>query len=120
VELDFTRNESSVSKNALTLKKSKSAGKGFAGLGRIVLTIPEGDQKYALACDAPSDIAMSFRFSKEAVKSNLAAAEVAVPSAKPREGAKTANAPASAEAPATPTNDGSSGAYVGLLHPTTF
>ena len=49
----------SVSKNALTLKKSKE--KKYAGIGRVVLSVPEGPQQYALACDASADIAMSFQ-----------------------------------------------------------
>lgn len=45
VELDFTRNDKNVSKNAVTLKKSKNAGKGFAGVGQVVLAVPEGSQQ---------------------------------------------------------------------------
>ena len=125
LELDFTRNDKTVSKNALTFNKSKTAGKGFAGVGQVVLTVPEGTQRYALSCDAASDIAMSFRVSKKAVKTNLAVAEVAVEVPKPVEAAKPkagdeppAGTPAAA--PSGATGAPSSGAYVGLFSPTTF
>jgi hypothetical protein len=125
LEFDFTRNEKSISKNALTLKKSKQAGKGFAGLGQVVLTVPDGLQTYALACDATSDIAMSFRLSKKAVKNNAAVAEIAVEPPKP-DHTKTAEAPgeapkagAAGEAP-TAAGGASSGAYVGLFTPIAF
>ena len=119
LELDFTRNDKAVSKNALTLKKSKNAGKGFAGVGQVVLAVPEGVQQYALSCDAASDLGLSFRLSKKAVKTNSAVAEVAVEPPKPAEPvadstpAEAAAAPATAAAP-------SSGAYVGLFTPVTF
>jgi hypothetical protein len=125
LELDFTRNDKAVSKNALTLKKSKNAGKGFAGVGQVVLAVPEGVQQYAIACDAPSDIAMSFRLSKKAVKTNAAVAEVATEAPKPAatadaaksaDDAKAAEAPTPAAAPAP----ASTGAYVGLFTPTSF
>jgi len=126
VELDFTRNDKAISKNALTLKKSKSAGKGFAGVGQVVLAVPEGVQQYAVACDAASDLGLSFRVAKKAVKSGFAAAEVAIEPPKPAEpdasqkvvdDAKPADAPAgSAAAPAAP----SSGVYVGVFTPMSF
>jgi hypothetical protein len=120
VELDITRNEKFVSKNALTLKKSKE--KKYAGIGRVVLAVPDGPQQYALACDASADIAMSFQLTKKAVKANPAAAEVAVEPPKPAEppkavaDAKAADAakPTAAAAPAA-----SGGAYLGLFTPPT-
>jgi hypothetical protein len=130
VELDFTRNDKAVSKSALTLTKSKNAGKGFAGVGQVVLAVPEGVQTYALSCDAPSDIAMSFRLAKKPPKGSTPVAEVAVEAPKPdataveAEAAKHAEeAKAAAEAPkpaaaasATP----SSGTYVGVFTPMSF
>jgi hypothetical protein len=130
VELDFTRNDKAVSKNAVTLTKSKNAGKGFAGVGQVVLAVPEGVQTYAIACDAPSDIAMSFRLAKKPPKGSSPVAEVAVEpkaeltaveaeAAKHAEGAKPAPAeeakpaPAAAAAPAD-------GTYVGVFTPMSF
>jgi hypothetical protein len=123
VELDFTRNDKAVSKNALTLKKSKNAGKGFAGVGQVVLAVPEGVQQYALSCDAVSDLGLSFRLSKKAVKTNSAVAEVAVEPPKPAEPTRAADAgkPADAAKPAEPAASApSTGAYVGLFTPVTF
>jgi len=125
VELDFTRNEKAISKNALTLKKSKNAGKGFAGVGQVVLTVPEGVQQYAIACDAASDLGLSFRLSKKAVKTGSAAAEVAVEPPKPAEPAKvegdakpTEDAKPAGPAPAAPAAANS--AYVGVFMPVSF
>lgn len=128
VELDFTRNDKAVSKNALTLKKSKNAGKGFAGVGQVVLAVPEGVQQYALACDASSDLGLSFRLSKKAVKTNAAVAEVAVEPPKPAEPSKVADADKPADdsktpdaaKPAASASAPSTGAYVGLFTPISF
>jgi hypothetical protein len=133
LEVDFTRNDKTISKNALTLKKSKEAGKGFAGVAQIVLVVPEGVQQYAVACDASSDIAMSFRLSKKTVKSNPAAAEVAVEPPKAAETAKTqkdgaksgdTSATSNAQKPSTEGSassaGASTGAYVGLFTTTSF
>jgi hypothetical protein len=127
LELDITRNEKFVSKNALTLKKSKE--KKYAGIGRVVLSVPEGQQQYALACDASADIAMSFQLTKKAVKTNPAAVEVAVEApkpteppakvadAKPADGAKPGDAPKPGEASTPAAAPG--GAYLGLFTPPT-
>ncbi len=138
VELDFTRNEKAISKNALTLKKSKNAGKGFAGVGQVVLAVPEGVQQYAIACDAASDLGLSFRLSKKAVKTGSAAAEVAIEPPKPAErdaSEKTADdakpgeaaAPGAAAAAAAPAPSAPSaspaaadGTFVGLFTPVSF
>jgi hypothetical protein len=130
VELDFTRNDKAVSKNALTLKKSKSAGKGFAGVGQVVLAVPEGVQQYALACDSASDLGVSFRLSKKAVTTNAAVAEVAVAAAKPAPPSKVADDAKTGDdgkaADAAPSHDKpaasapSTGAYVGLFTPVSF
>jgi hypothetical protein len=117
LELDFTRNDKAVSRNALTLKKSKDAGKGFAGVGQVVLSVPEGVQQYALACDSTSDIAMSFRLSKKAVKTNSAVAEVAVEAPKPAPAEETKPAPAEE---AKPVEAAAPGAFVGLFTPISF
>lgn len=131
LELDFTRNDKAVSKNALTLTKSKNAGKGFAGVGQIVLAVPEGAQQYVLACDSASDIGLSFRLSKKAVKTNAAVAEVAVEAAKPAPPSKVADSAktgddakaddAKAGDAGTPTASApSTGVYVGLFTPMSF
>jgi len=121
VELDFTRNDKAVSKNALTLKKSKNAGKGFAGVGQLVLAVPEGVQQYALACDAASDLGLSFRLSKKAVKTNSAVAEVAVEAPKPVEAPTKAPEETKTADAAKPAASGpSTGAYVGLFTPVSF
>ncbi|MEA2749975.1 MAG: hypothetical protein QOI41_4118 [Myxococcales bacterium] len=131
LELDFTRNDKAVSKNAVTLTKSKNAGKGFAGVGQVVLKVPEGVQQYALACDSTSDIAMSFRLSKKAVKTNSAVAEVAVeppkpaepPKPGPSEDTKPDTKPETKTADVAPPAAGSApsnGAFVGLFTPISF
>jgi hypothetical protein len=126
LELDFTRNDKAVSKNALTLKKSKSAGKGFAGVGQVVLAVPEGVQQYALACDSASDLGVSFRLSKKAVTTNPAVAEVAVAAAKPAppskvaDDAKTGDDATTADAGKPAASAPSTGAYVGLFTPISF
>ena len=122
VELDFTRNEKAISKNALTLKKSKNAGKGFAGVGQVVLAVPEGVQQYAIACDAASELGLSFRLSKKPVKTGSAAAEVALEPPKPAEPEKAAATtedapkPAAVAAQSAPSN----GTFVGLFTPVAF
>jgi hypothetical protein len=115
VELDITRNDKFVSKNALTLRKSKE--KKYAGIGRVVLSVPEGPQQYALACDASADIAMSFQLTKKSVKTNPAAVEVAVEAPKPAEPAKVADTKPAEPAKPAPAPSGT--AYVGLFSPPT-
>jgi hypothetical protein len=143
-QVELTRNEKSVSKNPVMLRKSKSAGKGFAGVSQLVVAVPEGVQKYVIGCDASSDIAMSFRVSKKSVKGPLAVAEVQVepkvdpskvakadktdkseasPSdasskeAPPKEAAAKTDGKAPAEATAA-ASGGAKDAYVGLFHTT--
>jgi hypothetical protein len=131
LELDFTRNDKAVSKNALTLTKSKNAGKGYAGVGQVVLAVPAGVQQYALSCDSASEIGLSLRLSKKAVKANAAVAEVPVeakksaPPSKVADGAKNGDDATADDAKAgdagAPTASGpSTGAYVGLFTPMSF
>lgn len=120
VELDFTRNEKTISKNPVTLKKSKAAGKGFAGLGKIVLSVPEGTQQYTLSCDAPGEIGLSIKASKKPVKgAPEAAAETELEKPKPAadpEAKKEEDKAKEAAAAAGAAGE----AYFGLFHPTTF
>jgi hypothetical protein len=108
VDLEFTRNEKSISKNSLTLKKSKDGGKDFPGAAQIVLPVPEGVQSYAIVCDGVSELAMMFRLSKKAVKTNPAAAEVAVGAAPTAGGSTNADGGASDGATAEAAGDGGS------------
>ena len=90
--------------------------------------MPEGVQQYALACDAASDLGLSFRLSKKAVKTNPAVAEVAVAAPKPAEPSKVADADKpgddtktpDAAKPAASASAPSTGAYVGLFTPISF
>ena len=121
VELDFARNDKSVSKNPVTLKKSKTAGKGFAGLGKIVIAVPEGTQQYSLTCDAPSEIGLSFKASKKPVKGAPEAAaetELEKPKAAPEPEAKKEEEKAKEAAAAA--GAASSAGYYGLYHSTGF
>lgn len=128
LELDFTRNDKAVSKNALTLTKSKNAGKGYAGVGQVVLAVPAGVQQYALACDSPSEIGLSLRLSKKAVKTNAAVAEVPVEAAKTSKVANAAKTGDDAKADDAKAGDAgapsasgpSTGVYVGLFTPMGF
>lgn len=123
VELDFTRNDKAVSKNSVTLKKSKDAGKGYTALGKIVLSVPEGEQEYTLDCEAPSDIAMSFRTAPKPGKTNLAAAEVplkkeeATATGDKADGGPTAKSGDGGAPETTPGAGDPNAAYVGLFTP---
>jgi hypothetical protein len=128
--VDFTRNERAVSKNTLTLKKSKDAGKGFAGIAQVVLPVPEGSQQYVVGCDAPGELAMSFKLSKKPIKANPAAPEAPIETksagAKGADGGKPAEAVAAADGGAPPAEQpaasggDSSQAYPGLWTHTGF
>ena len=122
VELDFTRNEKTISKNPVALKKSKTAGKGFAGLGKIVLSVPEGTQQYSLSCDAPSEIGLTIKASKKPVKgAPEAAAETELAPPKPAPPEPEAAKKEEEKAKEATAAAGASGeAYFGLFHPTTF
>ena len=117
LELDITRNAKNISKNAVTMKKSKTAGKGFAGLGQIVMTVPHGEQQYSIACDATTGVAMSFRLSKKIVKGNDASPEVAIEEPKPAP--ELAAKPEAKEAPKPEVKPAGGNAYPGLFAPTT-
>jgi hypothetical protein len=127
LELDFTRNDKAVSKNNLTLKKKKDAGKGFAGMATVVLVLPEGEQHYSVSCDGPGEIALSFKMTKKAASTNLAAPEVPAETPKPTAakgadggapdgGAQaTAGADGGAAPPAAAAGGDSNQAYPGLF-----
>ena len=109
-----------MSKNPVPVKKSKTAGKGFAGQGKIVLSVPEGSQQYSLTCDAPGEISLAFKASKKPIKgAPEAAAETELEKPKPAEPVATKEEEKAKEAAAAASAASSEG-YYGLFHPTGF